>query len=95
MNSTLPLHNASGSITTGGAAQTVVGANDSRIYLLFQNISDSTMWLDFGVDAKADQPSIKLVADAVLVFEGKYCPRDAVSVFCATTGKKYVCRQAG
>jgi hypothetical protein len=92
---------ASGSITTGGQAQTALAANPNRTYLLIQNLSDIAMWLNFGTAAVADQPSICLKACAVagdgsggaIVFEGSFVPTDSVSLYGATTGKKFVCKE--
>lgn len=91
--------NYSGTITLGGTAQTVIAANSSRRYLLIQNISDTALWVDFGATAVQDQPSVKLAADSgsgggFLVFEGNFVPTTALSIIGATTGKKFVCKEA-
>jgi hypothetical protein len=85
----------SGSITAGGTAQTIAAANGSRSFLFVQNISDTTMWLDFGVDAVADEPSIRLVAGASFSADGRDVPTGAASIICATTGKKFSAREGG
>lgn len=84
----------SGSITAGGTRQSVMGANTTRKYFLFQNISDITMWLNFGVNAVADQPSIMIPAGGNLVFEAGFVPTTAVDLMGATTGKKFVAKEA-
>lgn len=89
-----PLHDASGSITEGGTSQVALVASDSRLYLLIQNISNETLWVNFDADATEDQPSVQIVAGAVLTFEGGYVPSSAVSVIAATTGKKFVIKHA-
>jgi hypothetical protein len=43
-----PLYDASGSITTGGTAQLVLGRSQSRSYLLLQNTSSSPLYFEFG-----------------------------------------------
>lgn len=81
--------NRSGTIATGGVAQTVMAANPKRKWARFQNVSDTDMWLnDRGAAAVANQPSLQ-------IYPGGYwetdpgCSGEAVSVFCATTGKAY------
>lgn len=94
----VPTHGAlidnSDDITVGGTAQTVESAGRARKYFLFQNISDTTMWINFGVTAVADKPSIQVVAGASLMFDGSFVPTGSVSLMCATTGKKFVCKEA-
>lgn len=93
------LNDYSGSITAGATAQQLIAANSARRYLIIQNISDTAMWVNFGTTAVGDQPSIKLPADSgsgggSLVFEGSFVPSGLVSLMCATTGKKFVCKEA-
>lgn len=82
----------SGSITAGGTSQQVAAANTARRYLLFQNHSDTDMWIDFGIAAVANQPSVKVVAGGY--FEPLVPPTEAVHVICATTGKGFTCKEA-
>ena len=81
-------------ITLGGTAQTISAAKPRR-YMLFQNISDTAMWLNFGAVATADTPSVYIAggANAGIVFEGSFVPDGLVSVMCATTGKKFVFKE--
>lgn len=84
--------NRSGTITAGGTAQTAAAANANRAFLFFQNVSDTDMWIDFGATAVADQPSIKIVPGASFVTD-RFVPLTLLSVFCATTGKAYTCKE--
>lgn len=43
-----PLFNASGTIATGGVCQLLLPEHKSRSYLVIQNISDTTMFVEFG-----------------------------------------------
>jgi len=83
----------SGSITSGGAAQTAAAANPSRSYLLIQNVSDTDMWVDFGATAVADQPSIKIVAGGSYENPPHWCPTGLISVIGATTGKTFTIKE--
>lgn len=88
------LTNRSGTITAGGTAQQVMAANSSRKYLLFQNVSDTAMWIDFGATAVADSPSVLVPASGgAVVQEGTFVSTQSVSVFCATTGKKFTAKE--
>jgi hypothetical protein len=88
-----PFRDKSGSCTTGATAQDIAAADGGRRYFYFQNLSDTDMWLNFGVTAVADQPSIKMVASVLtpLVFDVAV-PTGRVSMLCATTGKKFTCK---
>lgn len=88
------LRNKSGTITTGGTAQDVYDKRDGpKYYFLFQNISDTAMFIDFGRTATSTS-SIKLgpgeawEPPAGVIFTGN------LSVLCATTGKAFVCKLA-
>lgn len=87
------LTDRSGTITTGGTAQSVAASLTTRKYFLFQNHSDTVMWINFGATAVADQPSIKVDAGAGFTFEGSFCSNQSVSVICATTGKKFTAKE--
>lgn len=81
----------SGTIITGGTAQDVAAINYDRCYLLFQNHSDTDMWLNFDVDAVADQPSIKVPAGYTYVPSFVHFGR--ISVLCVTTGQAFTCKE--
>lgn len=87
------LFDRSGTITSGGDAQDAVGNNDSRRYLIFQNVSDTDMWVRFGHDAEADSPSLLVAAAATMIFQGGYVPTGRLSVLCASTGKAFTCAE--
>jgi hypothetical protein len=89
------LTNRSGSITTGATAQSVAVANTNRKYLFFQNISAEDMWINFdGTAAVADQPSILFPTKTSMTWNADFCPTGAISVIAATTGSKFVCKEA-
>lgn len=83
--------NKSGTITTGGAAQNVCAANTKRKGFWFQNVSDTDMWLYELGTAVADQPAVKVAAGQA--FEFPVTTIGAISVICATTGKKFSARE--
>lgn len=84
----------SGAIASGGAAQQVAPANATRRYFFFQNNSDTVMWINFGVAAVANEPSIKIAPGATYENPAHFCQNDFVSVMCATTAKTYTCKEA-
>lgn len=83
----------SGEITTGGASQEVMPANSNRDYLLIQNVSAENLWVNLGADANADQPSIKLVPDGHMEYEGSWVPSDDVHIFGASTGSSFTAKE--
>lgn len=84
----------SGTIASGGVAQQVAAANAARRWFLFQNNSDTDCWINFGVTAVANQPSIKIVAGQSYENPPQFCPVGLISVIGATTGKTFTCKEA-
>lgn len=85
----------SGTITTGGTSQTVFAASESRRYLEIQNISDETMYVNFGAAATTDSNSFKIVAGGSYVNVSNFCPTTTVTIIGATTGKKFIAKSGG
>lgn len=83
----------SGTIVAGATSQAVAAANAARTYLLFQNHSDTDMWLNFGVAAVATQPSILIPANGGF-YEPLVPSNQTVNVICATIAKAYTCKEA-
>ena len=79
-----------GSITTGGTSQVVAAANATRKALLFQNTSDTDMWVN-------EHGSAAAVGTGWKVGPGVGVPistNKQVSVFCATTGKTFAATES-
>ena len=83
----------SGSLTTGGTAQTIAALRAGRSYFLFQNISPDDLWINCGVTAVQDQPSFKIIAGGSFVMEGNSVCTDLISVIGATTGQKFSAKE--
>lgn len=84
----------SGTITTGGTAQQLVGQElASRRYLLLQNVSAGDLWVNFDVTAILGQPSIRLLSGDTVEWD-YFVPQGAISVIGATTGQPFVCKEA-
>ena len=92
-SATVQAVNHSTTITLGGTAQDLMDANIGRRYLFIQNISTGDLWINFGVTAVADQPSIKIPAGASFVMEGTVVFGDLISIIGATTGQKFVAKE--
>ena len=88
------LTNRSGSMATGAVSQAVAAALSTRKYFYFQNISTETMWINFGTAAVQDQPSLEILPHASFVMEGFFVSTEAINVISATTGSKYVAKEA-
>lgn len=77
------------SVTTGGTAQSVFAANPQRRVLIFTNTSDEVQYVRFGATA-ADGVGVCCPASGGgFVLEGLSCPKGAISMIGATTGKKF------
>ena len=87
------LTDRSGTITTGGTAQQLAAANPSRRYIIIQNVSTAALWIDFGVNAVQDQPSLKLVADGSFVMEGDFVDTQSISIIGGTTAQAFSAKE--
>lgn len=85
--------NRSGTITSGGASQILAAANATRSYFFIQNISTNILWINFGVAAAQDSPSIKLLPESTFVMEGGFVSIDSVTIIGPTTGAKFVAKE--
>jgi hypothetical protein len=88
----------SGSITVGGTSQQLAAAKSQRQHLFIQNLSSENLWINFGVAAVADQPSIRIEPGASYVagpreHEGEYVTPLAVNIIGATTGSKFTAKE--
>jgi hypothetical protein len=82
----------SGTLTTGGAAQQIAAANSSRKQFFFQNLSNATMWVNFGTAAVQGEPSIAVLPNYSLSFDG-VVDTGLVSVIGATTGQAWTAKE--
>ena len=88
----LPLKNFSGTIATNAVAQDVyTAAQAPQHMLLFQNVSDTDMTIEFDGPAVVDKGILVKAGLAYqnppnVIFSGR------LSVICATAGKKFVCK---
>ena len=90
------LTNRSGTITTGGTAQTAIAANTSRKYVLILNPDTATedLWFSFDATAVAAAPSIYLhPGDAFEAGPGEFVPTGALSIIAATTAHAFTAKE--
>lgn len=83
--------NKSGTVSTGGIAQTISVANPDREGFWFQNVSSGDLWLSELGAAAANQPSIKVPAGAM--YEFPVSVGTAISVYGTTTGQAFSARE--
>ena len=81
--------NRSGSITTGGAAQVAMAALSTRKGYFFQNISSEIMWGSFTGTAAPDTVGSFEILPRGSIRSTSVCETTALSIYGATTGKKY------
>jgi len=86
-NSTVTRTASTTSSTANSSAQ-VLASDANRRYLLFQNISDTDMYLNFGAAATTDNLLISRNGGSI-VFESGFVPTDQVNVICSGISKKY------
>lgn len=81
----------SGTITSGGAAQTAASADVNRGTLFIQNSDTEDKWYRFGGAAAATSPSIFLGAGETHEYGPEYRSLivQAISIFGTTTGQKF------
>jgi len=82
----------SGTITNAGASQVLAAANPNRSYFFIQNISADTLWINFGVDAVQDSPSIKLETNEKFVMD-KFNSTDSITIIGPNVGDKFVAKE--
>lgn len=88
------LTDKSGTCTLADTSYAVAAANATRKFLFFQNISDTDMWINFGVAAVKDSPSIKIGAGGeAYSLEGGFVSNQAVNVICGAGGKKWTAKE--
>lgn len=87
------LTDISGSITVGGTSQQLAAANSSRRYLFIQNVSVNLLWIDFGVAAVEDSPSIKLNPNASFTMDGTFISKDQINIIGPITGRKWTAKE--
>ena len=84
----------SGTITTANQSQLVMKENPKRRYLLIQNVSNGTLWVNFTLAAQQAQPSIQLVSGGSYVLESSFVSSEAVYIIGAVAGATYVAKEA-
>lgn len=84
----------SGTITLGATAQNAAPVNATRNYLLFQNTSDTDMWVNVAGTAAVGAGVLCAASqNAGVIYDGNFIPTNALSVYCATTGKTFTCQE--
>lgn len=90
----MALISRSGTITTGGVAQTLMAANITRSGFMVLNLSAGDLWInELGGTASASQPSIKITTGQLYeTMTGQPCP-EAITIFGATTAQAFTARE--
>ena len=86
-------YSSSTAVTTAAAGtQSVMSANESRTYLVFQNISDTVMNINFGATALTTN-SITVQPGGSVTFNSAWVPSQQVFLRCSSTGKEFVAKE--
>lgn len=92
-NRVTTVSSGSGTITTGGTAQTAIATDANGYNYLIQNNSSSDLWFSTLATAIIGQPSIRLPAGAVYETPDSLKAVGALSVIGATTGQSFTVRK--
>lgn len=87
------LTDRSGTITSGGAAQTLAPANSGRTGFSIQNLSSGDLWFSSVGTAAAAQPSMKIPSGALYEAPLNGVSTAALSIFGSTTGQAFAARE--
>ena len=79
----------SSTITTGGAAQTVMAALSTRKAYFFQNVSSEIMWGSFTGTAAPNAAGSFPIQPNGIIRSTQVCETTALSIYGATTGKVF------
>lgn len=83
----------SGTIATGGTAQTAIALNANRRAFWIQNLSAGDLWISDVGTATAASPSLKIVAGGLYESMPGNCPTSAISIIGATTSQAFAARE--
>lgn len=84
---------ASGTITAGATAQSLLAADPGRNGFWIQNDSTGDLWINDLGDAAATQPSMWLPPGSFYQTELNAAPKAAISIYGATTGQAFAARE--
>lgn len=87
------LINRSGTITSGGTAQTAAASNAGRKGFSVQNVSGGDLWWSTLATAIQGQPSHKLPPNALYETPLHAVPTGAISIIGGTTGQAFTMRE--
>lgn len=85
--------NRSGTITLGNTAQQLMAQNTGRTGFWFQSHSANDLWISEVGTAAAAQPSLRIATNSLYESPLTGCPTSAISIFGATTGHAFSCRE--
>ena len=86
-------HSTETAVTTAAlGAQSVMPANESRTYLVFQNISDTLMRINFG-EVATEANGIQVQPGGSVTFNSAWVPSQELFVRCSSTGKEFVAKE--
>ena len=87
------LTDRSGTITSGGSAQTLMAANAARTGFYIQNSSVADLWINATGTASAGGSSLRLRPGDLYENPAFAVPTTAISIFGATTGQAFAARE--
>ena len=83
--------NISGTITTGGTAQTLSAVKTTPRRFAIQNLSAGDLWINTKATAVAGSPSLRISSGAY--YESPYATTNAISIIGATGGQAFTAEE--
>lgn len=90
------LTNRSGTIATGGTAQTLAAINATRKYIFIENPCAATesLWINFTTAAVVSQPSIEIpICGSFLMSSSNFVSTELVSVIATTSAHAFIAKE--
>lgn len=89
----IDLVDISGTVTAANTAEDIAAINPGRRGFWMQNLGSSPIYFNFGADAVAGQPSLRLDAGAFYESPTTGCPTGRISIICATISQQFSARE--
>lgn len=91
--SQVTLTDRSGTITSGGTAQTLMASNAARKGFYIQNTSSGDLWISSVGTAAVAGSSMRVIAGSLYECPSYAVPTTAISIYGATTGQSFAARE--
>lgn len=88
-----PVEFTDNSGSTTGSSQLLFASKENRAGFIFQNLSDTTMYLNFGSPASASSGSIRILPGGNIEQDADEVTNQSIYLYCASSGKEYTAKE--